>query len=127
MRQRGMSLERRLELWARWIVNGCNGRSGFASMLEMMMTTRCQFNGGGGEPKDDIETGVEAAVMSLTAIDDSAAMVLRVEYGAWSYRCLDNAATQIDKAHALSLSLRTYKRRLAKARRHVAEYLCVDY
>lgn len=55
MRQmRGMTLERRLELWARWIVTGCNSsRGGFASMLEMMMVTRCQFSGGGGEPGRD--------------------------------------------------------------------------
>lgn len=125
MRQmRGMTLERRLELWARWIVTGCNSsRGGFASMLEMMMVTRCQFSGGGGEPRDEIETAVEAAVMSLTAGDESAALVLRVEYGAWAPKSLDGATTQLDKAHALGLSLRTYKRKLAKARKHVAEYL----
>lgn len=123
---RGMTLERRLELWARWIVTGCNSRSGFSSMLEMMMVTRCQFSGGGGEPRDDIETGVEAAVMSLTAVDKVAALILRVEYGAWAPKSLDGAPTQLDKAHALGLSLRTYKRKLAKARQHVANYLGIS-
>lgn len=119
-----MTLERRLELWARWIINGCNSRgAGFASMLEMMTITRCQFSGGGGEPRDDIEAGVEAAVMSLTAVDKDAARILRVEYGAWAPKSLDGATTQLDKAHALGLSLRTYKRKLAKARQHVASYL----
>lgn len=125
MRQmREMALERRLELWARWIVSGCNSsRGGFASMLEMMMITRCQFSGGGGEPRDDIEASVEAAVILLTAADRTAARILRVEYGAWAPKSLDGATTQLDKAHALGLSLRTYKRKLAKARKHVADYL----
>lgn len=128
MRQmRGMTLEHRLELWARWIVNGCNSsRSGFASMLEMMTVTRCQFSGGGGEPQDEIETAVEAAVISLTIVDKSAARILRVEYGAWAPKSLDGATTQLDKAHALGLSLRTYKRKLAKARKYVADYLGIE-
>lgn len=123
--KRGLGLEQRLELWARWIVGGCNSRSGFASMLEMMMVTRCQFSGG-GEPKDQIEMEVEAAVMSLTNCDEKAARILRIEYGAiengaWAPKSLDKAHTQMDKAHALGLSLRTYKRKLAKARLYVAE------
>lgn len=128
MRQmRGMTLEQRLELWARWIVNGCNSsRGGYASMLEMMTVTRCQFSGGGGVPQDEIETAVEAAVISLTIIDRSAARILRVEYGAWAPKSLDGATTQLDKAHALGLSLRTYKRKLAKARKHVADYLGIE-
>ncbi|MFA9209481.1 MAG: hypothetical protein ACEQSN_15015 [Yersinia sp. (in: enterobacteria)] len=114
-----------LELWARWIQNGCNeGRSGFASMLEMMMVTRCQFSGGGGgSPRDEIETGVEAAVMALTAEDAKAALILRIEYGAWEIRTLDCSSTQLEKAHALSLTLRTYKRKLAKSRSFVADFL----
>lgn len=124
MRQtRGLSLERRLELWARWIFNGKTESSGFASMLEMMMVTRCQFSGGGGAPRYDLEADVEAAVISLRMTDGSAAKILEVEYGAWVPKSLDGATKQLDKAHALGLSLRTYKRKLAKARKHVADYL----
>lgn len=126
MRRVVMNLERRLELWARWIVSGCNERSGFASMLEMMMSTRCQFSGGGGPPSDELESSVEAAVISLAAEDGKAALILRVEYGAWALRSLSNASIQpkqMDKAHALGVSLRTYKRKLAKARKHVGDHL----
>lgn len=57
------------ELWALWVRNGCNARSGFASMLEMMMVTRCQFSGGGGAPNDSLETSIEGAVTALTLVD----------------------------------------------------------
>ena len=52
-------LDSLFELWALWVRNGCNARSGFASMLEMMMVTRCQFTGGGGAPNDSLETSIE--------------------------------------------------------------------
>lgn len=124
MRQtRRLSLERRLELWARWIFNGKTESSGFSSTLEMMMVTRCEFSGDGSVPSYDLEADVEAAVMSLRMTDGSAAKILEVEYGAWVPKSLDGATKQLDKAHALGLSLRTYKRKLAKARKHVADYL----
>lgn len=111
------------ELWARWVRNGCNARSGFASMLEMMMVTRCQFSGGGGAPNDSLETSIEGAVTALTLVDETAALVVRIEYGAWEIRGLDTCAEQIDKAHALSISLRQYRRKLARARSFVTDYL----
>ncbi|SPW74383.1 Uncharacterised protein [Escherichia coli] len=100
-----------------------NARSGFASMLEMMMVTRCQFTGGGGAPNDSLETSIEGAVTALTVVDETAALVVRIEYGAWEIRGLDINAPHIDKAHALSLSLRQYRRKLAKARAYVVDYL----
>ncbi|HGE7088428.1 TPA: hypothetical protein ACGB3K_005168 [Klebsiella aerogenes] len=111
------------ELWALWVRNGCNSRRGFASMLEMMMVTRCQFSGGGGAPNDSVETSIEGAVAALTLVDETAAVVVRIEYGAWEIRGLDINAPHIDKAHALSLSLRQYRRKLAKARSFVTEHL----
>nr|WP_247751353.1 hypothetical protein [Citrobacter portucalensis] len=106
-----------------WVRNGCNARSGFASMLEMMMVTRCQFSGGGGAPNDSLETSIEGAVTALTLVDETAALVVRIEYGAWEIRGLDISAPHLDKAHALSLSLRQYRRKLAKARSFVTDYL----
>lgn len=111
------------ELWALWVRNGCNARSGFASMLEMMMVTRCQFSGGGGAPNDSLETSIEGAVAALALVDETAAVVVRIEYGAWEIRGLDISAPHIDKAHALSLSLRQYRRKLAKARSFVTDHL----
>lgn len=120
-------LDELLEMWARWIVNGCNSHgSGFASMLEMMMVTRCQFNGGGGPPSDYLEVSVEAAVMSLTAVDPESATVIRVEYGAWTSKSLDGATTQLARAHAMGITLRSYERRLKKAREYVRAYLKRD-
>lgn len=123
MRRR--DLDYLFELWARWIHNGCNvRRGGFASMLEMMMATQCQFSGGGGgEPKDEIEASVEAAVMALAQIDEDAALIVRIEYGAWVFKSLDGTATQLEKAHALSMTLVTYKRKLAKARSFVTDHM----
>lgn len=92
-------------------------------MLEMMMVTRCQFSGGGGAPNDSVETSIEGAVAALTLVDETAAVVVRIEYGAWEIRGLDTNAPHIDKAHALSLSLRQYRRKLAKARSFVTEHL----
>lgn len=111
------------EQWALWVRNGCNSRSGFASMLEMMMVTRCQFSGGGGAPNDALETSIEGAVALLSTSDETAAVVVRIEYGAWEIRGLDLNAPQITKAHALSLTLRQYRRKLTKARSFVTEYL----
>lgn len=109
-----------LEMWARWIQNGCNQSGGFSSIFEMMMVTRGQFSGS-SEPNDSIETRIEGAVSLLTQKDRQAATVLRVEFGAWPLRDVEPNARQIDKAHAMRMPLRTYKHRLHRARRFVAE------
>lgn len=119
-------LEDLLEMWARWIVNGCNQRGGFSSMLEMMMVTRCQFSGGGGPPSDYLEMSVEMAVTSLATQDKDAAYILRVEYGAVTHWSLGEATDQLTRAHALGTTLRTYQRKLKKAREFVRAYLKKD-
>ena len=63
-----------------------------------MMVTRCQFTGGGGAPNDSLETSIEGAVTALTVVDETAALVVRIEYGAWEIRGLDINAPHIDKA-----------------------------
>lgn len=114
-------LDQLLELWALWIVRGCNSRQGFASMLQMMMATRCQHSGAGGAPNDEIETRVEGGVALLATRDELAALVLRVEYGVYTFK--DEARTQLDKAVKLRLSLNQYRRKLNKARQFVAKYI----
>lgn len=109
-----------LDLWARWILRGCNSRSGFASMGEMMIVTRCQFSGGGGTPNDEIETRIEGGVAWLTTQDELAATILRAEYGVITFK--SRPRTQLDKAVALRLSVQRYRRKLAKARQVVAFY-----
>lgn len=125
---RPQNLERLLEMWARWIQNGCclPSGNGFASMLEMMMETRCQFNGGGGLPPDVLETKVEGAVSLLAKADKLAALVIRIEYGAWRLPNMRTNAKQIDKAHALRMPLRTYERKLCAGRRFIAEKLGIS-
>ncbi|CAI2030352.1 Uncharacterised protein [Serratia ficaria] len=113
-----------LEQWARWIRADGYGGSSFGSMLEMMMITGCMFSGGGrGQALWTVEADVEAAVMALAAADRNAATVIRIEYGAWDLGGLDKKARQIDKAHALFISLSTYKRCLAKGRGFIAAWL----
>ncbi|UAN65888.1 hypothetical protein KGP16_27320 (plasmid) [Serratia sp. JSRIV006] len=120
---RPQDLDRVLEMWARWVWRGYSG-GGFCSMIDMMMTTGCVFNGGGRGPALwSVEAEVEAAVMALAAVNGSAARVLRYEYGAWALRGLDEKAKQIDKAHALFMSLSTYKRHLAKGRAFVFDWM----
>uniref|UniRef100_A8GLP6 Uncharacterized protein n=1 Tax=Serratia proteamaculans (strain 568) TaxID=399741 RepID=A8GLP6_SERP5 len=111
-----------LELWARWVNDSYSGGSGFGSMLEMMMVTGGVFSGGGHSPAlYSVQAEVEASVMALAAVDRAAADILRVEYGVGYILPgrLDKKPRQIDKAHALLISLRTYKRRLSKAREFV--------
>lgn len=120
-------LDARLDLWARWIARGCNASgAGFASMLDMMITTRCQFNGGGGTPNDSIETHVEGALAALTLVDEKAAFVARVEYGPYWIYTNTPAKTQIDRAHAIGMSVRTYKRHLTRGRAFLTDYLKIN-
>lgn len=116
-----VELDRLLELWALWILRGCNARSGFASMLDMMAVTGGQFTGGGGVPNDEIETSVEGAVALLTIEDELAATILRLEYGVWRFR--EETRTQLDRAVKLRLSLGQYRRKLAKARQFLMRHL----
>jgi len=114
-------LDSLFDLWARWVLNGCNARGGFASMLQMMMATRCQFSGGGGEPNDSLETSIEGAVALLSTTDKNSATVLRVEYGVLTL--VGEPKTQLDKAAAMGINVKTYRRRLDKGRAFVADYL----
>ena len=118
------NLDEILEMWARWLRNGCNQpRRGYASLIEMMMKTQCHFITGGGPPPDHLETSVETAVGLLGVKDELAAVVIRVEYGALAYRGIEAHTSQMGRAHALGITLRTYERKLAKARQHVEHYL----
>lgn len=121
---RAHDLDFLFEQWARWVYFEGYYGSGFGSQLEMMMVTGCVFSSGGrGQLLWTIEADVEAAVMALAAVNHRSAKVVRYEYGAWVLRGLDSKAKQIEKAHALSISLSTYKRELATGRLFVAEWL----
>ena len=79
-----------------------------------------------------LEERIEYAVVSLAREDLLTADVLRLEYNAGvapvvsrrKLRGYDHRNIgQLQKAHALEMGVRTYKRRLAKARLHVEQAL----
>ena len=121
-----------LEQWARWIKQGRPvgpGASGFDSMIHMMMVTGCQFSGGQSGPRApnvglaSVEQVIDTAVVKLAAGDHPMrAKVLRVEYGVVRLKNVRDPK-QEHLAHALGMSVRTYKRNLAAAREHVSQTL----
>lgn len=124
-----------LELWARWTYAD-HVAAGGRTMLAKLIDNKGElfFGGGGGDgmPADSIECTVEAAVFRMFAADAMRADVLRLEVGAawWLVVARRKIAGydprgigQFEKAHALGISLRTYKRRLAEARADIAQQL----
>lgn len=112
------------EAWARWTHNG-KLIAGYGSLMSKMIACQGHFNFGsskGGQPLiDSIEARIEAALMQLAASDPHVVDVVRVEYGARRLSGLSAMATQAEKATALSISLKTYKRRLKKGRDYVSK------
>jgi hypothetical protein len=140
-RRRVGALDALLEQWARW----CDAPSGSSvlggsgeSMLARLIATKGDLMFGGGccstEPQDSIETSIEMAVVELGSANQMAADVLRLECvaGWWqvtrrrAIRGYDpRGVDQLANALALGISVRTYRRRLAEARRFVATRLKV--
>ena len=119
-----------LELWARWSVPDAQRGAG-KTMLAKLIDNKGEliFGGGGGAsggPSDGLEMVVEAAVMKMFATDPMRADVLRLECGAaWWLVASRRGITDYDprglghfeKALALGIGLRTYRRRLAEAKK----------
>ncbi|MGL4508080.1 MAG: hypothetical protein ACRCUF_20350 [Aeromonas sobria] len=89
-------------------------------------------SGGASLPMDTIEIRIEAAVMKMAAENQDRADVLRLECRAGWLRVSQrrglvnfdpSGLLQFDMAHALGMSLRTYKRRLAEAREVIIQEL----
>ncbi|WP_051790798.1 hypothetical protein [Endozoicomonas montiporae] len=122
------NLDLLLEAWARWCVTG-EGGFGAGSVLGRLIDFKgneaLMYGAGGGKaPADEIEARVEAAVMALAASDKKAAEVIRAEYGVgWFADDETERLGQIGKAHRLAVSIRTYHRKLKKAKEHVLEAL----
>lgn len=134
-RRRRSSLDDWLEAWARWCHAGGLAQDGAPSVLARLIEARGVLivgTAGPTAPLDDIEGCIEAAVMALAQCDPMAADVLRLECGAgWSDVARRRGLTgydprgmaQFDIAHALGVSVRTYRRKLAKARETVVKEL----
>lgn len=132
-----------LESWSDWCHRGridggvTAGRSMLAKLIDNQGEIFFGGSRGGVVPADGIECRVEGRVVAMVMATDAGdallrADVLRLEFdaGAWDVchrrgiRGLDAAAaTQYDKALALGISLRTYRRRLAEALDEIAKGL----
>lgn len=123
-------LDSLLESWAFW----CEGDSRLLgtglSMLARLIDGKGEIlfgasTPGSSQPHDAMETRLESIVVAMASESQDRADVLRLEYSAgwWNVckrrqiRAYDPRGTdQMMRAHALGMSLRTYKRRLAEAR-----------
>lgn len=132
------ALDKLLYGWAAWCVGGLGGLGSGSSMLAQLIDKKGEifFDGPSGSrgPADGIEQRIETIVMEMAVKNIEQADVLRLEYQAgwwvvcerWSIQNYDaSGATQLDRARALGLSWRTYKRRLAAARNMIIEKLRV--
>lgn len=122
-RRRQNELDELFELWARWCVSGGTQPGAAPSLLARWMDNKGHmvFGAGGCGPTDAVEERIEAAVLAISMTEPLTAKVLRFEYGVWSgageWRGKEaKALKQADKADALNVSLRTYRRRLAAGR-----------
>lgn len=124
-------LDELFEAWARWCANGAY-MSGSSSLLARWMDGRGHMVfGSGGAPSVldyPVEERIEAAVMSIARDDLLSADVLRLEYSAGYPRVVRRRRIrgydprnigQAEKALALGVSVRTYRRRLAIGREYV--------
>ena len=129
-------LEHRLAAWAKWVVSGGQEKAA-PSLLARWMAGKGHivFGGGSSEPEDVIETVIEAAVVRLFADGDLGAWradVLRLEFGAGYYGVVQRRGirgydprnmNQTKHALALGISVRTYRTRLAEAKKTIQEAL----
>jgi hypothetical protein len=131
-------LDNALELWARWCFQGgalvSSGRSMLAKLIDNKGELFFGGSGGSSEPTDSLEAKIESAVVSMFAAEPMRADVLRLEYGAGWWQVAERrqiagydprGVGQFENAHALGISLRTYRRRLAEARETIAKTLGV--
>ena len=121
-----------LDDWVDWVHRGGNA-GGFQSVLHKMMVTGCQtVSGGGSSPEiHTIEADIEAALFVLANtqpydLNLLRVNVLRYEYGALSLGW-PHDASQLDKAHRIGISLRTYRRHLKHCKDHLVTTLKLQH
>lgn len=125
-----------LEDWARWCVDGQPVSAGRTMLAKLIDNKGEMFFGdcsGSTEPPDSREGLIEARVLAMAAGPAPLrADVLRLEFDAgWWLVCYRRGIKQYDprsigqfeKAHALGISLATYKRRLTEALNEIKECL----
>tara|TARA_R110002033_G_scaffold171199_1_gene218035 strand:+ start:13915 stop:14412 length:498 start_codon:yes stop_codon:yes gene_type:complete len=118
-------LDELCESWARWVHRGGLAVSG-QSVLSKLIDNHGVMNygsGGSGPTLNCVEADIEAALMSFYVVNPAAVELFRLQYGAIQRPGFDPDNHQIDKAAALGISARTYKRRLGLVRAHITEKL----
>lgn len=133
------ALDKLLHGWAAWTYGALGGLGSGSSMLAQLIEKKGEifFDGPSGPsgPADGIEQRIEAVVMEMAAKSLEQADVLRLEYAAGLPQVFErrkiqdydpSTASQLDRARALGLSWRTYKRRLAAAREMIIERLSAN-
>lgn len=118
-------LKELFDSWARWVHQGGllpGGSSIMAKMIDSKGFMSFGSGGGRGPSPDCIEAQIETALMKLNEKHSDAVYVFRLEYGAIRRAGFDPEQTQTIKAHALGISVRTYRRRLDLCTRHVVAH-----
>jgi hypothetical protein len=111
--------------WARWVNQGGNAPTG-QSILSKLIENKGIFfysGGGSGPMLDCIEAEVELALSALHLDNPASVHLFRLDYAAIRQRGFDASKPQLEKALALGISVRTYKRRLSVARAFVINQL----
>lgn len=119
-------LKELFDSWARWVHKGGLLPGGSSIMAKMIEGKGfIQFGSGGGRAlsPDCIEAKIECALMGLSQTNPQAVALFRLEHGALRQKGFDPQQTQLRKAHALGISVRTYRRRLAVCTNHIITYL----
>lgn len=110
--------------WARWVHQGGVSDSGHSIIAKLMATRGVLIRGSGhGGPVDCVEAEIEVALARINQQKPAAVTLFRLEYGAIRQPGFNPEQTQILKAHALGISVRTYKRRLSAVKNFIVEQL----
>lgn len=115
-----------VEAWARWCHQGKLMPVGSSIMSRFIENKGHITFGSGGTSApiiDCIESDIELALMALNDRDPDAVMLFRLEHGALRMNKFDPTKPQLEKAACLGISVRTYRRRLAKCKEHVLTQL----
>lgn len=116
-------IEKLFDDWARYETHG-NGFSGAAGKsiferLEEGMGQLLPSGSGGGFEIDTKESRLSGAVSRLALNKRLLADILRLEYGVITRKGSHPTDTQMARADAIGLTLRTYSRKLSAARKWV--------
>lgn len=127
-----------LERWACWCYEGKAAPSAGRSMLAKLIDNKGELFFGGAtgstEPVDSVEGLIESTVARMFSEDPMCADVLRLEHDAGFWEVAQRRGIagydprgidRFEKAEALGITLRTYRRRLKEARDKVEKALGV--